>query len=318
MSVLSRPEFHNEEAAYAYVEARIWPHGATCPKCGERERVSKMGGKSTRIGAYKCYKCRKPFTVKVGTVFEGSHIKLNFWLQAIYLMCASKKGISSNQLHRTLGVTLKTAWFMSMRIREAMRTGDLSPMGSDGGIVEVDETYVGTSDKTRARRAKHKSLKKNYKRKFSVNGGASHKNIVLTLVDRAGQTRSFHVDKASKAAILPILRANLAAEARVVTDESGVYKDLDKEYMHAFVNHSRKEYGRGEITTNTVEGFYSIFKRGMKGIYQHCSEKHLHRYLAEYDFRYGNRVAKGPDDRVSADIALMGVVGKRLTYQGPN
>lgn len=318
MSILSRQEFHNEEAAYAYVEARIWPDGATCPKCGERERVSKMGGKSTRIGAYKCYKCRKPFTVKVGTIFESSNVKMTLWLQAIYLMCASKKGISSNQLHRTLGVTLKTAWFMSMRIREAMRSGDLSPMGGGGGIVEVDETYVGTTDETRAKRAKHKSLKKNRNRKFRVYGGGSHKNIVLTLVDRAGQTRSFHVDKATKANILPILRANLDAEARVVTDEAGIYKDLDQEYMHAFVNHSRGEYGRGEVTTNSVEGYYSIFKRGMKGVYQHCSEKHLHRYLAEYDFRYSNRVAKGVDDVARADMALRGIAGKRLTYQGPN
>jgi len=314
MSILSRPEFHNEEKAYEYVESRLWPHGATCPKCGERERVSKMGGKSTRIGVYKCYKCRKPFTVKVGTVFEGSNVKMHIWLQAVYLMCASKKGISSNQLHRTLGVTLKTAWFMSHRIREAMRNGSMAPMGGGGGIVEVDETYVGTTDKTRARRAKHKSLKKNIGKKFRVFGGASHKNIVLTLVDRNGDARSFHVDKATKANILPILRANLAAEARVITDESGVYKDLDAEYMHAFVNHGRREYGRGEITTNTVEGFYSIFKRGMKGVYQHCSEKHLHRYLAEYDFRYSNRAAKGANDVVRADIALMGVCGKRLKY----
>jgi transposase-like protein len=315
MSILSRPEFHDEQAAYDYVEARIWPQGATCPKCGEQDRVSKMGGKSTRIGAYKCYKCRKPFTVKVGTIFESSHVKMNIWLQAIYLMCASKKGISSNQLHRTLGVTLKTAWFMSHRIREAMRSGDLSPMGGGGGIVEVDETYFGTSDETRKRRKKHKSLKKNRNKKFRVHGGGSHKNIVLTLLDREGNTRSFHVDKATKANILPILRANLDAEARVITDESGVYGELDQEYMHAFVNHSKGEYGRGEITTNSVEGYYSIFKRGMKGVYQHCSEKHLHRYLAEYDFRYSNRMAKGVNDTVRADLALQSIVGKRLTYQ---
>lgn len=171
MSNLSQRHFHNEQAAYDYVEARVWPHGATCPKCGERERASKMGGKSTRIGAYKCYKCRKPFTVKVGTIFESSHVKMNVWLQAIYLMVGSKKGISSNQLHRILGVTLKTAWFMSHRIREAMRSGDLAPMGGGGGIVEVDETYYGTSDEGRERRGKHNSLKKNRNKPFSFYGG---------------------------------------------------------------------------------------------------------------------------------------------------
>lgn len=159
MSTLSKKHFHDEQAAYDYFEARVWPHGATCPKCGERERVSKMGGKSTRIGTYKCYKCRKPFTVKVGTIFEASHVPMRIWLQAIYLMVGSKKGISSNQLHRILGVTLKTAWFMSHRIREAMRSGDLAPMGGSGGIVEIDETYYGVSDEGRKRRAKHNGLK---------------------------------------------------------------------------------------------------------------------------------------------------------------
>ncbi|MEI4194885.1 IS1595 family transposase [Roseovarius sp. E0-M6] len=315
MSNLSQKHFHDEQAAYDYVEARVWPHGATCPKCGERERVSKMGGKSTRIGAYKCYKCRKPLTVKVGTIFESSHVKMNVWLQAIYLMVGSKKGISSNQLHRILGVTLKTAWFMSHRIREAMRSGDLAPMGGGGGIVEIDETYYGTNDEGRERRAKHNSLKKNRKKPFSFHGGSGHKMAVLSLVDRSGRVQSFHVKKADKASVLPILRDNLDAEAKVITDESGLYGKLDAEYMHAFVNHGRGEYGRGIIHTNTIEGYFSIFKRGMRGVYQHCKEKHLHRYLAEFDFRYSNRQALGVHDTERADLALTGIVGKRLTYQ---
>jgi len=188
MSILSRPEFHNEEAAYAYVEARIWANGPVCPHCGGVERISKMGGKSTRIGAYKCYQCRKPFTVKIGTIFEGSHVPMNLWLQAIYLLCASKKGISSNQLHRTLGVTLKTAWFMSHRIREAMRSDGTVQFGSGGGVVEVDETFIGQ---------KHK--------KAEGARGYAHKNAMLSLVDRTtGQSRSFVVKDVTKATLLPI------------------------------------------------------------------------------------------------------------------
>ena len=300
MSVLSRPEFHNEQAAYDYVEARIWPLGATCPKCGERERVSKMGGKSTRIGAYKCYKCRKPFTVKVGTIFEASHVPMNLWLQAIYLMCASKKGISSQQLHRTLGVTLKTAWFMSHRIREAMRSDGTVQFGSGGGVVEVDETFIGQ---------KHK--------KAEGARGYAHKNAMLALVDRTtGQSRSFVVKDVTKATLLPILRENIAKEATVYTDEAKQYTFLGREFAdHDFTTHSKGEYGRGVVHTNTIEGYFSIFKRGMKGVYQHCDKKHLHRYAAEFEFRYNNRVANGVNDALRADEALMGVVGKRLTYR---
>lgn len=304
MSILSRPEFHDEEAAYAYVEARIWPHGPTCPKCGERDRVSKMGGKSTRIGTYKCYACRKPFTVKVGTIFESSHVKMHLWLQAIYLMCASKKGISSNQLHRTLGVTLKTAWFMSHRIREAMRNDTLAGFGSDGGVVEVDETFIGI-DRTK----KPKGVKKGR--------GYHHKHKVLTLVDRTtGRAKSMVVDDLKAKTLTPILRENIAKDAVIYTDEAGQYKYLGKDFAgHDFVRHGMGEYGRGEVHTNTIEGYFSVFKRGMKGVYQHCSKRHLHRYAAEFEFRYNNRAANGPDDRVRADIALQGVVGKRVLYR---
>lgn len=305
MSVLSRPEFHDEEAAYAYVEARVWANGRVCPHCGEAERTSKMGGKSTRIGTYKCYGCRKPFTVKIGTIFEASHVPMNLWLQAIYLMCASKKGISSNQLHRTLGVTLKTAWFMSHRIREAMRTGDLAPMGGAGGAVEVDETYIGRDATAPKGRAKP---------------NRDQKQKLLALVDReTGEARTFVVSRVRAAEIAPILNANIAREARLMTDEARFYKPISGDFAgHEVVNHFKKEYVRGDVTTNTVEGFFSIFKRGMKGVYQHCNEKHLHRYAAEFAFRYSNRVANGFNDAMRADTALMGVSGKRLTYQGPD
>jgi len=264
MSVLSRPEFHNEEAAYAYVEARIWPTGAICPHCGGVERIGKMGGKSTRIGAYKCYQCRKPFTVKVGTIFESSHVKMNIWLQAIYLLCASKKGVSSNQLHRTLGVTLKTAWFMSHRIREAMRSDGTVQFGSGGGIVEVDETFIG-----------HKHKKAEGAR------GYAHKSAMLSLVDRTtGQSKSFVIKDVTKATLIPILHANIAKEATVYTDEARQYTSIGKHFAdHDFTTHSKGEYGRGVVHTNTIEGYFSIFKRGMKGVYQHCNKKHLHATL---------------------------------------
>jgi transposase-like protein len=302
MSILSRPEFHNEEAAYAYVEARVWANGPVCPHCGGVERISKMGGKSTRIGAYKCYQCRKPFTVKIGTIFEASHVPMNLWLQAIYLMCASKKGISSNQLHRTLGVTLKTAWFMSHRIREAMRDDTLGTFGSGGGVVEVDETFIG--------REPGKEVKR----------GVGHKMKVLTLVDRTtGKAKSIVVDDLKIKTLLPILKANIAAEATVYTDEAMQYDNLGKHFaLHDKVNHRMEEYARGDVSTNTVEGYFSIFKRGMKGVYQHCGKKHLHRYAAEFAFRYSSRIANGPDDRVRADLALIAVKGKRLKYHGPH
>lgn len=304
MSVLSRPEFHNEEAAYAYVEARIWPDGPVCPHCGGVERISKMGGKSTRIGTYKCYQCRKPFTVKVGTIFEASHVPMNLWLQAIYLMCASKKGISSNQLHRTLGVTLKTAWFMSHRIREAMRDGDLRPFGSNGGVVEVDETFIGND---RSIKPKHTKRGRGY----------AHKHKVLSLVDRTtGRARNFVVDDLKASTLVPILRENIAKEATIYTDEASQYAKLALDFAgHDFVRHGIGEYGRGDVHTNTIEGYFSVFKRGMKGVYQHCSKRHLHRYMAEFGFRYGHRIANGVDDASRAERALHGVVGKRLLYR---
>ncbi|RYG38876.1 MAG: IS1595 family transposase [Burkholderiales bacterium] len=298
-SALSAPHFHNEEAAYAYVEARIWPEGPVCPHCGGVERISKMQGKSTRIGAYKCYQCRKPFTVKIGTIFEASHVPMNVWLQAMYLIAGSKKGISSNQLHRILGVTLKTAWFMSHRIREAMRSDDLLGFGSGGGMVEVDETYIG-----RKKGVEYKG------------GGGSHKMKVLALIDReTGRSRAMVIDSTTRAVIEPIVMANLAKEARLMTDEALLYRKIGVNFAdHQVVRHYGNEYVRGEAHTNTVEGYFSIFKRGMRGVYQFCGEKHLHRYVAEFNFRYDNRVATGCNDSDRADRILTGVVGKRLTY----
>ena len=300
MSALSAPHFHNEEAAFSFVESRVWPEGPTCPHCGGVNRISKMQGKSTRTGLYKCYQCRKPFTVRIGTIFESSHVPLRIWLQAMFLIAGSKKGISSNQLHRTLGVTLKTAWFMSHRIREAMRSGSLSPFGQDGGAVEVDETYIGQrKDKAPAR------------------AGNAHKMAVLSLVERnSGQVRSFTIDGTRAGEIHPIVRANIAKEARLMTDEARVYRTLGKEFaQHGTTLHGARQYVKGDIHSNTVEGVFSIFKRGMRGIYQHCGEQHLHRYLAEFDFRYSHRVALGYNDSARSDAMLKGIVGKRLTYQ---
>jgi transposase-like protein len=298
-SVLNAKELHDEPTAYAWVEARLWPNGPVCPHCGGFARISKMQGKSTRIGVYKCYQCRKPFTVKVGTVFEDSHVPMHYWLQAMYLMCASKKGVSSNQLHRTLNVTLKTAWFMSHRLREAMRITGLAPMGGAGGIVEVDETFIGRLEGVPKQKA-----------------GFGHKNVVLTLVERGGAARSFHIDSTSCADVEGIMRANIRKESRLMTDEATHYKAIGGEFAsHESVNHGAKEYGRGIVHTNTVEGFYSVFKRGMKGVYQHCSERHLHRYLAEFDFRYSNRIRLGVDDVGRTERAIKGIVGKRLTYR---
>ncbi len=307
MSILSAPHFHDEEAAYEFVEAHVWPDGRVCPHCGAFDSSGKLKGKSTRIGTYKCYACRKPFTVKVGTIFKASHVQLHIWLQAIFLVCASKKGISANQLHRTLGVTLKTAWFMGHRIREAMRGSDLAPFGAAGGAVQVDETFIG-HDRT----IKPKGQKKGR--------GYHHKHKVLALVDRdSGRARSMVVDDLKTRTIAPLVRQNLAREARLMTDEAPYYKAVGREFAdHGVVHHDRGEYGRGDIHTNTIEGYFSIFKRGMKGVYQHCARRHLHRYLAEFDFRYNQRAALGVEDADRAETALRGIVGKRLTYQSAN
>ncbi len=299
------PQFQSEQSAYAFVEARLWPNGPVCPHCGNKEKIGKLKGKATRIGLYKCYVCLKQFTVKIGTIFEDSHIPLRLWLQAIYHICAAKKGVSSNQLHRTLGITLKSAWFMSHRIREAMRNGNLSPFGGNGGTVESDETFLWNEEGKPVRR------------------GYAHKRKVLSLVDRqSGEARSVVIDDVTAKTIVPILKENIAREARIMTDDAGQYTYLKDDFAdHGVVRHSQGEYvsfSDPTIHTNTVEGFFSIFKRGMKGVYQHCAKKHMHRYLAEFDFRYTNRIAKGVNDSGRAEKLLKGVVGKRLTYETTN
>ena len=296
MSILSEPHFHNEAAAIARLEAIIWPNGPVCAHCGGVDRITPVKG--GRIGLRRCGDCKKQFTCKVGTVFESSHIPVHKWFQAAHLLASSKKGISSHQLHRTLKVTYKTAWFIAHRLREAMRDGNLAPLGGAGGVIEVDETYIGRQEGQPAK------------------SGPATKNIVLTLVERGGTARSFHIDSTSIADIAPILRANIRRESDLMTDEARHYMEVGREFAsHGAVNHSAYEYARGAITTNTVEGFYSIFKRGMKGVYQHCKEKHLHRYLAEFDFRYSNRVALGVNDEARTARALKGISGKRLTYR---
>lgn len=308
MSLLSQKHLQNEEDAYKWVEARIWPNGAQCPHCFEQKRVSKMEGKATRFGLYKCYACRKQFRVTVGTIFEKSHVPLYLWLQAFYLIAGSKKGISANQLHRTLGVTLKTAWFMGHRIREAMRTGSLvPPMGGEGKVVEVDETVYG-------RTSTHPKGRQQWP-------SSQHKNIVVSLVERGGSVRSYHVGGATVAEVIPIINANVKRETAMMTDSAKLYKfQLSHFASHGRTDHSQGEYVRyvpegPTIHSNTVENYFSVFKRGMRGTYQHCKEKHLHRYLAEFDFRYNNRIGLGVTDEARAALMVKGAQGKRLTYR---
>jgi transposase-like protein len=313
MSALNRKHLHDEAAAYAFVEAHVWPDGRVCPHCGVLGESGPLKGKSTRFGTYKCYACRKPFTVKVGTIFESSHIPLHKWLQAIYLLCSSKKGISSNQLSRTLELGLKAAWFMSHRIREAMRDGSLAPLGGEGFVIEADETYISRKSDISAMRKDGTPYKG---RHGKPHGSPVNKRAIVALVERGGSVRSFHVEHADKATIAAIVTRNIKRESRLHTDESKIYSGADAHVSaHETVLHRAKEYARGDVTTNTVEGVFSIFKRGMRGVYQHCSEKHLHRYLSEYDFRYNARVALGVNDEARAVKAVKGIVGKRLTYR---
>jgi transposase-like protein len=311
MSALNRKHLHDEAAAYAFVEAHVWPDGRICPHCGVLGESGALKGKSTRLGVYKCYACRKPFTVKIGTIFESSHIPLHKWLQAFYLLCSSKKGISSNQLARTLELGLKAAWFMSHRIREAMRDGSLAPLGGEGMVVEADEAYISKTSRPYV-------SPKREGRPFTKSGRNSlyNKRVIVSLVERGGRARSFHVERADKATVASIVTRNVKRESRLHTDESNLYKGADAHVAaHETIEHKIKEYARGDVTTNTVEGYFSIFKRGMKGVYQHCSEKHLHRYLSEYDFRYNARVALGVNDEARAVKAVKGIIGKRLTYR---
>lgn len=299
---LSDPIFHDDNAARAYMEAQRWADGVFCPHCGGTDKCKRLNGAKHRPGLFQCGDCRQQFTVTVGTVFERSKVALHKWMLATHLMAASKKGMSAHQLHRSIGVTYKTAWFMWHRIREAMSGDAPAGFGSDGGVVEVDETFIG--------REPGKEVKR----------GVGHKMKVLTLVDRTtGKAKSVVVDDLKIKTLLPILKANIAAEATVYTDEAMQYDNLGKHFaLHDKVNHGLEEYARGDVSTNTVEGYFSIFKRGMKGVYQHCGKQHLHRYAAEFAFRYSNRSANGVDDTQRAALIVKGAEGKRLTYRRAN
>lgn len=299
MENIYQPHFLDEDKAREHLEKIRWPDGAECPHCG-LINATKLEGKKHRKGVYQCNNCREQFTVTVGTVFERSKVGLHKWLLATHLMCASKKGISAHQLHRMLGVTYKTAWFMAHRIREAMKE-DCGPMGGEGCTIEADETYFG--------RDKSKPLSRM---------GIRHMNKIVSLVDRTtGRATSFHVTENLNAEVVAgILYTNVDRQSRLVTDEAKFYIRPGREFAeHGTVNHFTGEYARGDVTTNTIEGFFAIFKRGMRGIYQHCGSQHLHRYLAEFDFRYSNREACGLNDADRARKALEGIAGKRLTYR---
>jgi transposase-like protein len=298
-SALQNEIFQDETKARAWLEQRIWPRGPVCPHCGATEFHTELKGISHRPGLYQCNQCRNQFTVTVGTVFERSKIPLNKWLMATFLMCSSKKGMSAHQIHRMLDISYKSTWFMCHRIREAMNDGSTGPLGSNGGPVEVDETYWGNVGKQR-------------------NGarGYDHKMKVVSLVERDGKKRSFHVANVTAKTVTPILKAQVAKNARLMTDEAKVYTKIGREYAeHGVVNHSAGEYARGDITTNTVESSFAILKRGLYGTFHHVSEAHLQRYATEFDFKWNHRVKLGFDDNDRTIAAVKGISGKRLTYR---
>lgn len=310
---LDNPIFQDADKAREHLEAQRWPNGPICPHCGNADatRITAMKGQAHRAGLYNCMECRQQFTVTVGTVFERSKIALNKWLLATFLMASSKKGMSAHQLHRMLGVTYKTAWFMAHRIREAMKedTKSSGPIGGEGKTVEADETYFGKRE-DQAMPAYRKG--KPYKSKKL----GTRKVAVVALVERGGRVRTFHVESATKASVREILFTNVPRSSTLHTDESKLYVETGKQYAaHETVHHSSGEYVRGLVHTNTVENVFSVFKRGMKGVYQHCAEKHLHRYLSEFDFRYNRRAALKISDTERNDDLLASIGGKRLTYR---
>lgn len=299
MSILNEKHFLNEKSAIKYVENIIWKNGKKCPHCQNtnQKRIYKVKSTKARLGTHKCADCKKQFTVKVGTVFEQSHIPLYKWLQACFLMSSSKKGISAHQLHRTLEITYKSAWFLAHRIREAMKELNLKQLGGNDKIVESDETFIG-----------------NEKEKPAGARGWNHKNKILSLVERKGKVKSFHISAVNVATIKPILKEALYQDTNLMTDEATWYQGMSKEFKtHEFVRHSAKEYVKdGYIHTNTIEGYFGLFKRGMKGIYQHCKSQHLKRYLCEFDFRYNRRDL---NDINRAVEIVANAFGKRLKYK---
>jgi transposase-like protein len=317
MAAYTDAHFNNEEAARATLERVLWPEGPQCPHCGV---INHAYAKKGRPGVWRCAEavCRKDFTVTMKTVMERSHIPLHKWLLAFHLFTASKKGFSAHQLHRTLGITYRSAWFMAHRVREAMRAGGLGsapPMGGEGKIVEADETYFGDVPDAKRRVSPRRAADG---RAYTKGGksGPGGKRAIVSLVERGGNVRSFHVAVADGATVANIVNENVLRETRLHTDESRLYTKVGMNFKaHETVTHRAKEYARGDVTTNSVEGYFSIFKRGMKGVYQHCGEKHLHRYLAEYDFRFNHRVALGYNDGDRAALAMKNAAGKRLTYR---
>jgi transposase-like protein len=314
-SVLDEPRFRNEPAAYAYVESVVWPNGRVCPHCGVVDMSGALKGKSTRIGVYKCYACRKPFTVKVGTIFEKSHVPMHIWLQAMHLMCSSKKGFSANQFCRVLGVDFKTGWFIGHRIREAMMIdGFDGPLGGSGKIVESDETYTVYKEG-----GPTWILHPEYG--WQKQSSGADRVPVVTLVERGGRARSRKVDNVTAATLRSVVFGTADTKSRLMTDELRAYRRIGQRFSgHDAVDHGREEWARElddgtKAHTNTVEGFFSILKRGIYGCYFHVSEAHLHRYLAEFDFRYSNRIALGVDDVARTERAIRGIIGKRLTYR---
>jgi transposase-like protein len=304
MTALTDPMFHDDDAARAHFESILWPNGPICPHCSAIEGLTRLRGKSHRPGLFQCNACKGHFTVTNGSIMERSHVPLSKWALAFHLMASSKKGMSAHQLHRMLNVNYRTAWFMEHRIRECMNNeGDSSPKGGAGAIVEIDETFIGK------------------KAGVPVKRGYAHKHAVMTLIERRpeGRSRPFHVSGTAAADLLPIIKAHVNSGSHIMTDEAGQYVHINKHFAgHDYTTHSKGGYVRdGYIHTNTAEGFYSVFKRGMQGIYQHCGEQHLHRYVAEFDFRYNNLVRLGIDDAERTCRAIRGAQGKRLMYQEP-
>jgi len=310
MSEFDEARFHDDDAARKHLESIRWPNGPICPHCGASGRIfpieskTKSNGKrkGARPGLLFCGDCREQFTVTVGTVFEDSKVPLHKWVLATHLLCSSKKGMSSHQLHRILGVSYKTAWFMTHRIRKAMEPNYFSAKMLGGqGPVEADETFIGTKPGAKKRK------------------GYGHKNAVLSLVERGGEVRSFHVPGVSAKTLKPYLKYHVDPDAHLMTDDAGQYRILGPEFeQHDVVAHSNDEYVRGEAHTNTVEGFFSILKRGLIGTYQHVSVQHLQRYVTEFDFRYNHRAKLGYDDSDRTTEALKGITGKRLAYRRTN